>query len=370
MAASKRVRTGQILFLVLISTVIAVVAGCGGGSGTPASPAFVALSYNGPGSVWDVDLLDGEFVITKRESLADPVDLTVNGTYSDLVSGFKLLTVTSSAGVDGPVAGELAWALEIPGYAFFLKPMGSDSGQIISMVTAGECPTADFDANWVIVKKSHADDATEVDGDYFGTFAFDSASGVASLPGRYALAANFADQGPDTLTGGNCANGLMEVDDAVMYLTTNGGALVHTNVSNDDESSIIFALPQKSIASMASLDGEYAGILFDGSMASGEEVAPLSFSCTNGICMGALISDVVTGQIEIGDTATVDLSGSLNAPATGLITGTVNGDGVGNLACAVDTNALSTGRKIISCVGQSPGDQTKMFNVIMVSKDT
>ena len=56
-----------------------------------------------------------------------------------------------------------------------------------------------------------------------------------------------------------------------------------------------------------------------------------------------------------------------NVPATGLITGTINGDGVGNLACMVDTNAANSGRSLLRCVGQSPGDQTRMFNVIMVS---
>jgi hypothetical protein len=322
---------------------------------------------NGPGSVWDVDLADGEFAITKRDGLADPVALTVDGTYADLSTGFKPLTVTSATGADAPEAGDQAWALEIPGYAFFLKPMEAGSSQIIAMVTAGECPTFDIDANWVIVKQSDSDDATNTGRDYFGTFAFDSDTGVANLPGRYALAGNFAALGPASLTGGQCADGIMEVEDAVMYLTATHGAIVHVNANDEANSSIIFALPQKSIDGMASLDGEYAGILFDGSMNSGEEVAPLSFSCTNGLCTGAIISDVITGEVAPGETATVDLSSSLNVPADGLITGAVNGDGVGNLACAVDTDALSTGRRIITCVGQSPGDQTQMFNVIMVS---
>ena len=46
--------------------------------------------------------------------------------------------------------GEKAYALEVPGYAMLLKPL--DSGQLISMVSAGACPEEDIEANWVIVK--------------------------------------------------------------------------------------------------------------------------------------------------------------------------------------------------------------------------
>jgi hypothetical protein len=41
-------------------------------------------------------------------------------------------------------------------------------------------------------------------------------------------------------------------------------------------------------------------------------------------------------------------------------------DGTGNLACMADTDVAGTGRTIMSCVGQSPGDTAKTFNVMVV----
>jgi hypothetical protein len=38
------------------------------------------------------------------------------------------------------------------------------------------------------------------------------------------------------------------------------------------------------------------------------------------------------------------------------------------MACLADGDALGTGRKVISCVGQSPGDLARLFNVLLVTK--
>ncbi len=328
-----------------------------------------AMSYNGPGSVWDVELDDGDFTITMRENLAAEVALTITGDYVRHDSGFLVFTVGDSLGTDGPSAGDQAWAIEVPGYALLLKPMAAGSDQLIPMVSAGSCPDADFQANWVIVKKASDAAADDADRDFFGTFAYTAATGTASLPSRRALANDFQDGGAANLTGGDCAEGIMSVEDAVMYLTSNGGAIVHTGVSTPADSSFIFALTQKAIADTASLDGEYAGVLFDESSADGEKIAPVALECSAGICSGTLVTDVVTGATS-PETVTVTLSGTADVLGNGLVTGTIaSGADSGNLACMADNDVLGGGRKMISCVGQSPGDNANMFNVLFVSKD-
>ena len=326
-----------------------------------------ALSYNGPGSKWDFSLDDGGFTITMRESVDNPVALTVDGTYEPMASGFLVLTVGGSEGTDGPEAGAQAWAIEVPGYALIRKPMDADSDPVIPMVLAGSCPTEDVLANWVIVKKANDSAADDVDRDFFGTFAYTAASGSANLPMRRALANMFQDSGAQALSGGACENGIMTVEDAVMYLTSNGGAIVHTEVSEPADGSFIFALSQKAIADVANLDADYARVLFDDSMTGGQKIQPVALSCTAGICTGTIVTNVTTGATS-AETVTVTLDGTPDALGNGLITGTIaSGADTGNLACMADRDVLGSGRIMVSCVGQSPGDNGNMFNVLFTS---
>ena len=332
----------------------------------PAADPVTSIEYNGPGSKWDVSLEDDDtFQITRRPDVNSAIDLTVNGTWTRNAMGFVVLTVDSASGTDAPVQGDTAWAVEAEGYALMLR---TDGDNFIPMVKAGACPTDDMLGNWVIVRK-HADaDATELDGDYFGSFAFDATTGVASLPAQHALADGFPSIGSSgELAPGSCADGIMEVDDAVMYLTDNGGAIVHTNLSQPEEASFILALSQKAMTSVASLDAEYAGILFDGSSAADEQVSAVTLACTSGLCSGALVDDVVA--MTTAGTFSIDLFGTTNTPVTGFLTGTVADDmgNTGNLACMVDEDVQGTGQRLLSCVGQSPADNQKMVNLLFAS---
>lgn len=335
--------------------------------------------YNGPGSKWDLTLNDnGSFHIDHRPSVDTAIDYTVDGDYTRHASGFVTLTVTGGEGVDAPAVGSEAWALEVPGYAFMLKPV--DGEQLIAMVTAGSCPTADLDANWVIVKQDRSGgdaDATNVNRDFAGTFHYDSTTGVPTLPVKKSLADGFPD-----VTGGGidpgdvvCENGIMNIPGAVMYLTSNGGAIVHTDggsPSDETDDQFIFGLGQKVITNAAESDGEYAGMLFDDSMSDGTKLNPVSLSCTSGTCIGTIVTDVETGATS-ADSVTVTLSNSVNeigsSMLNGFMTGTISdGVGTGNMICMVDPDAVGSGKKIVSCVGQSPGDTNNMFNVLFVSK--
>jgi len=296
--------------------------------------------------------------------------MTVNGTYVVLSTGFLKLTVTSATGTDAPTAGDQAVALEVPGYAFMLMPMDPNSDQLIPMISAGECPTSDVTGNWVIVNGDTNRDATSTTQDYFGTFAFDVTSGTASLPSMYALDSNFTPVTPGTLPPGTCANGIMDLTTAVMYLTSNGGAIVHTGADTASEldDNVIFALGPKAITSISNLDGNFAGILFDDNNAGGAKISPVSMSCTSGSCSASIVSDITTG-VTSGGSVTINLDGTVDALGIGFVTGTIadSGSTPGNLACMVDIDVLGAGKKIISCVGQSPGDNTKMFNVLFTS---
>ncbi len=218
----------RLVTMAAVAATYFVVAACSGSSEssgpTPVPPPPAAApdpvtsnAYNGPGSKWDVTLDDDDsFEITRRPDVNSAIDLTVNGTWVRNAMGFVLLTVESASGADAPNPGDTAWAVEAEGYALLLE---TDDNNFTPMIRSGACPTADMNGNWVIVRKHDDADATEVDGDYFGSFAFDVTTGVANLPAQHSLSAGFPATGASgELSAGTCADGIMEVDDAVMYL--------------------------------------------------------------------------------------------------------------------------------------------------------
>ncbi len=358
--------TTRIVFTLFFTLVLI---GCGGSGGSSSDNPPVAVdpvslaSYSGPGSKWDFELNDdGTFHIERRAMPGDPVDLTVDGDYVEQDNGFMLLTVTSAEGTDAPSAGETAWALEVPGFALFLRPTDA-AGEFIAMVEAGNCPTENYVGNWVVVKNRVGADATEPDQDYLGAFAFDATAEGATLPGRYALAGNFNDLGPVDLEGGTCNDGIMLVDDAAMYLTQSGAAIVHTNLSDEDEAHIIFAVPQDTLAAINDLDDDYVGLVFD-PLFNGDSVSPATAECSAGICNGEIF-DSVDSSTPVG-TYVLNLTGTLDFPEPGFITGEITSDGeTGVIGCAVSDNLGSAGNRLITCVGQSPGDNTANFNLIL-----
>jgi len=365
-------------FLVISITLLSasILSSCSSSTGGTSTSA---QNYNGPGSKWDISLKDdGTFHLDHRPDISSVIDYTVDGTFVRQASGFVSLTVSGGTGIDAPVAGSQAWGLEVPGYAMMLKPVDGD--QLIAMVKSGECPTADFDANWVIVKQDRSGgnaDANNAGRDFAGQFHYDFTNGTPSLPVKKSLSSGF----PNVTGGGidpgavTCENGIMNIPGAIMYLTSNGGAIVHTDggsAGDESDDSFIFGLGQKTITNVNEADGQYAGLLFDANMADGSKINPVSLSCTSGSCTGALVTDVTTGATS-NDSVTITLSGSVNdiggTSMNGFMTGTIsdNQGGSGNMICMVDPDAINSGKKIVSCVGQSPGDVNDMFNVLFVS---
>ncbi len=377
---TKQIKKNNLYKIMAMAAVTATISACSGGSDTTATTGsgattVAAAAYSGPGSKWNFNLAtDGTFDIARSAGVGAPVDMTIDGSYSRLSSGFLKLTVGSSTGTNAPAAGETAWAVEVPGYALLVKPIQANSDQIITMVAAGSCPTGDLAANWVLVKQEVGMNASNTQADYTGTFNYNATSGVASLPTKYSIAAPTVDLGAGVLpANGGCVDGIWSFSDATMYLTNNGGAMVHTfggSLTTEDDDNFIFALKQKAIVNVSAMDGEYAGMLFDGAGTAGNKIVPISMSCTSGTCTGANVVNIDTGEVDATSSVTVSLTGTVDSPQPGIITGIIStGTSTGNVTCMVDIDASGTGKKIGSCIGQAPDDATKMFNVMFVSKN-
>ncbi len=366
--------------LMAVSSAALIVA-CGGGSSSSGNGG--GSSYNGPGSRWNVSLTDsGTFTITKSETATSPVVLTITGSYVDLPAGFVKLTagsVVADPSVTGaPSVGDAAYALNVPGYVFFLKPIDPTSDQVIPMVSSGTCPTGNFDANWVNVNVENGVSAADPTSSMYGTFSFDATTGTPTLPSTYSLTQSSL--GVDNLSGGNCADGILilnnnlGVPETEAYLTNSNGAIVRTGIDtpNDEtDDTYIFGLAKETLTDIANLADNYAGLLFDASQITGSQISPVSVTCdAAGACTGTIVTDIDANTLST-DTVAISLT-TLNNPEAGFITGTISvpsgGGTVGNLTCMANINAQGSGKNIVSCVGQSPGDNTQLFNILLVSK--
>jgi hypothetical protein len=65
--------------------------------------------------------------------------------------------------------------------------------------------------------------------------------------------------------------------------------------------------------------------------------------------------------------ATLNLTG-INSPSAGLMTGTLTAGATTNIACMAVQNISNSGKNVINCSGRDPGDATKLFNFLLVSK--
>ncbi|MCP5045067.1 MAG: hypothetical protein GY944_28895 [bacterium] len=366
--------TASTAALAVVSAAVLLAVGCKDGGGSSAELGGEG-SYHGPGSYNTVDLNDdGTFLITISEEPGAKVDLEVEGDFTRRASGFVELEVTDAKGRHAPDAGERAIALEVPGFAFLLKPL-DEGGEIMPMVVAGECPNTTFTANWLVTSCSNADvacDATRTDLEFLGEFGYAEDTQTASLPSAYALHDGSA-QSTHDIGSASCDDGIMEVDDARLFLTESGGAIVQISPDDDDEEHHVVALPQEAIVA-ADLAGDYAGLVFDG---SADESFPVNMTVAAGGMsatayrvdpehLGRAVSGASVATLTFSSVNDVSGSG-----VDGFLTGTFT-DGLSPatpLYCAAATDVVDSGKNVLLCIGQSPGDTTKHFNTVMVSKN-
>ena len=372
-------KTSRVVTSIVALSALVFAAGCGEesepsvaaqatGSEVPQVTPPMA-SYSGPGSNWEYDLNeDGTYQVLRSALPGMDSDLKVSGSYQS-TGGFLSMTVDSSSGAEALTVGATAWALEIPGFALFLSPVSSSDDNIIPMVQGSDCPNTDLSNNWISVRANASADATSATGSYFGSLLYKFADGDTTLASQFALSGGNPDQGFASLGNGYCRDGVVKSASSDIYLSPTGGSTVHANAADEDGGYFIFAQPKTTISSIAGLDGSYAGALSDDGAALGQKVSPVFVTCSNGICSGDFVTDVATGALA-GQPFTLDLSGTINEPGQGLTTGQLLMNGtVGNVGCMVDENLSATGRRMISCAGQTPTRNYRLFNLILSSND-
>lgn len=305
-------------------------------------------SYQGLGSIWTASFTSGSnFTITYDSDADGTADMEVNGTYVEYSNQFRKLTVTSASGTGAPNAGEEAYGLEIPGFAFFLKPIGSGSSEPIVMVSSGSCPTSNFESNWIIAKYQDAG-TPNANTDGFGSASFvvsgSNATGTIDT-WKFSDGTDIDDGSSNSITFQNCSNGTYTWDEGggetgVFMATSNGGALVEPN------GGIIFAAPQlNSTVTSSDWDGTYSGLVFAENDPDGTFPARVTLSGNGGT--GVEITDVENNTVESNGATFANLAGNSSLP--GVIRGTVElGSGAQPLNCVYSSVA---GEELLACNG-------------------
>ncbi|MDX1482547.1 MAG: hypothetical protein R3315_12765 [Woeseiaceae bacterium] len=363
--------------LAALAAALAVVAGCGDetepdvteSAPEPPGPAVIS-SYSGPGSNWSTELReDGSFAIARSPLAGAAADLSVSGTYTETAQGFLSMSIDASSGEDAPVRGNRIWAVEIPNYSMVLGPVSTSDDRFVAMVGGGVCPDTDISGNWINVRASLSSDALSAEGSYFGAFTYAISDNGTTLDSQFSLASGNPDQGTYDLGNGFCRGGIINSPSSDIYLATSGGSTAHVDAAADDGGMMILALPRTTLGAIDDLDGSYAGMLSDSAGQPGARVFPVVVNCTGGLCSGDYVTDVETGATA-GESFTVDLSGSLNVPGPGLVTGEFRAGGSsGNLGCMADPGMLAGGERMISCAGQSLTRGYALMNLVLTSND-
>ena len=356
--------------MILLSATCAtalLISACGGGESKKSGgqQQITSNSYVGAGSLWNITLdSNNSFNIQYSiDSSGSPIDLDINGTYvTHASSKFKTLTINQASSPSGaittpPVSNDTGYGLEIPGYAFILKPSGSN--EIISMVSAGVCPTASVYYNYVSVKSS--EQVSDPTNGFFGKVAYDTTVNQLQLLDKYALtsgnpAVNITNSDFNT----TCSNGVVNFtaggSNISMYLTQAGGGIIHSESSNGDDE-IYFGLPIEANASIADLSGVYSGIVYDN---DNNDANPVKLTCDIlGNCTGSEIN--ITDDTNSSSVGIINLTAA-NDPLPGFFKGTVGSD---SLICGVDLDAGGSGKNVINCISN---DNTSFKNVILVER--
>lgn len=331
--------------------------GSSSGSGSVTTVVGTSGNYQGAGSRWEADFTTTDFNLKYFASVSGTVEnLSVSGTYVQYSSGFRLLTVTSAAGTSAPSPGDQAYGFEVPGFAFFLKPVGSNDEPIV-MLDAGTCPTGStFDANWIIAKFDPGASMT-ITRDNFGTATFDTSGGASSsatITQRNPIDGNIIGTQPVSFDYTTCSDSLLTFSPSLgetvdMFFTSNGGALVHS-YDGSSHDSIIFAAPKHTgDITQSDLAGTYSVLVFDDSVASGDKLFPAKLVIpSTGAGTASRIDDISIDSLTSDPAISIDNFAAI-AGTSGLFSAAIDPTGQnGRLSCAY---FVLNSKKVISCNG-------------------
>lgn len=368
----KESRLLRYVFAIAVATGITVwYQGCGQYTQPLQPNGFGVPTFVGPGSYWQVFVNGNAGVVelVHQPDVFSPVDYVSISTAPHYPTGFTALTINSvGPPTNGAGLGAQTYALQIPGFGFFMAPFGS-SGSTLGM-TAGACPGADMNIRWIRLRQAIGWSSGLHNGDAFGTMMFSVGSGTVGLLNDFNLESvgssdSSSDMGTKALTNSlPCTSGVLADGASESYLGANA-VFVHTFA--DD--AIYFGMPSGSPVTPVDLAANYAGILYQQNSNTNSPVEiTLSASGANVTGTATILSDVSSG-VSAGATNPVVTIGnvSLTDPsAVGFLGGTINfGSTDQSLVCLPQLNAGGSTQHLIACAGED--DSAHYLTLVLVS---
>ncbi|MFN6945472.1 MAG: hypothetical protein ACK4ND_11030 [Cytophagaceae bacterium] len=187
----------------------------------------VAKVYTGtqsPGDVWTwhLDKEQGHMTATWDHGTFDDTsdDIYIEGTLKSLPSGFYKVTITKTipATQEIPTDGS-AWfyAMEVPDMALIIKPEGSIKGDIIAMVSQGECSDVAGNYNYIVTGPGNGQNFDPITQEAWGFVQLTGSGSEFSISGsKFSL---------NCIDGGNCTEA-GDISGFPMLTCTGGGAVV------------------------------------------------------------------------------------------------------------------------------------------------
>lgn len=336
-------------------------------------PATASYDYSGPGSAYSIqfDELEGTFVIGIADSLAAGAHTWIYGDFERFDTGFTELTVSEATGTAAPSEGDVAMAIEAPGFGIVLRPFGGDA-EFVPTVISESCPTADMAGNWILTACNDGGsscDAESTSIGFFGTFAYDATAEEASFPASYDIE-TATDLGSRVVITDECSYGIMDNADTALYLSNEDAAIVHESTDDTDDTRHAFSLPQQELE-QTRLAGDYYGMAFDKNDDSG---TALHLLIDVGGATGTIVeideSDL-EGATVAGAYGTIAITSVNQIGATsadGWITASFTEDGgpTRPLYCTAAEGIGSPEETVLICVGQSAADEEEFLNFMFV----
>ncbi len=192
-------RIGLVLCLLVIPGALLPACGGGGGGGGDADTREY-IGTQSPGDLWSWEILSDLTWTASNNTLG----YTYSGTWTTLPSGFLKLTILVTD-EPGAMAGDVAYALEVPDTVLVVKPAGVTSNLIIA-ARIGTCPgTGTLDLNWVELTSSGFNELTDT--------AYGTSEATISGPSWSVSNAEYlldgSPNGVDLITTLSCSGGLI-----------------------------------------------------------------------------------------------------------------------------------------------------------------
>jgi hypothetical protein len=337
-------------------------------------------SFHGPseGNQWQLvlDDDDDDFTLRKFSSSSGALIYTLRGAYTQLDNGFLQLSISDKP---SSISATRIAALRLGERAVIFRAFESSSNDIIALINDSDCPSSDLRSSFIELQSSRdpsGEEDPEVAG-AIGLLRYSVSSEVVRLSSSWSLNDELSESNEVNIDSGECAEGIVELDDGDHYLSNQSSAVIERDTENYSR---LLALPSSDIDALSSLDGDYVGFLSD--MNEPSDSLFISAECSDGLCIVYSETDF-SAITRASRFYRFDIAEEeIDSPDDGLFSSSLVFDnnidvGEGNMLCLANSDIDSSSSNttaLIACAAQSPSsdgaDARSLLNLLLINRES